>query len=63
LGLDEFGLEVLDIGLIQSKLPLEGTIGHTPVALEQGNHLGQHVVKVHKRCFSWLSGSDQTALA
>jgi hypothetical protein len=40
LGLDEFGLEVFDIRLVQGKLPLEGTIRHAPLALEQGDHLG-----------------------
>jgi hypothetical protein len=40
LGLDEFGLEVLDIRLIQGKLPLEGPIRHAPLALEQSDHLG-----------------------
>jgi hypothetical protein len=59
LGLDEFGLEVLDIRLIQGKLPLEGTIRHAPLALEQSDYLGQHIVKVHARRFPYLSGSDR----
>ena len=38
-GDERAGLDLAEEGIIQVKLPFEGTIGHPPAALEQGNRL------------------------
>ena len=40
LGLDDFGLEVLQVGVVEVKAPLQGAIRHSPLTLEQIEHLG-----------------------
>src|SRR5262244_3639066 len=45
LALDDFGLQVLEVGVIQIELPFEDGIGHTAAALEHGNGLVQKLLK------------------
>jgi len=44
---DDFVLQVLEVRLIQSKLPLEGPIRDSPAVLEHRNGLVQDLVKGH----------------
>jgi hypothetical protein len=47
LGVDEFGLQVIEIRLIQGKTALERSIGDTALALEEREHLREYVIKRH----------------
>jgi hypothetical protein len=42
---DEFVLQILEVRLIQGKLPLQGPIRDPPAALEQRNGLVQDLIK------------------
>src|SRR5215831_1243686 len=47
LALNDFGLQILEVGVIQIELPFEGTVGHAAAALEHGNGLVQKLLKCH----------------
>jgi hypothetical protein len=57
LYLDELCLQVFEIRLVQLKLPLQGTIRHAPMTLQQGHHLFQHFVERHVGNPSALPGA------
>ena len=46
-GLDQFDLQVLDILVIQVKLPLQRAVGDPPFALEPSDRLHHHFRKLH----------------
>jgi hypothetical protein len=45
-------LEGLKLVIVQAELYFEGSIRHTPLALEQFQHLGKDGIKIHHRPFS-----------
>jgi hypothetical protein len=45
--LDDFGGEILEVGVVELKLALEGTIRHTAPALEHGDCLVEEFLKGH----------------
>jgi hypothetical protein len=45
--LDNFGCEILEVGVVELKLALEGTIRHTAPALEHGDRLVEDLLKGH----------------
>jgi hypothetical protein len=45
--LDDFGCEILEVGVIELKLVLEGTIRYTAPALEYGYRLVEDLLKGH----------------
>jgi hypothetical protein len=47
LALNEFGLQVLQIGIIQVELTLEGAIRQASTALQEGNRLIEEFLKGH----------------
>src|SRR5262249_28271980 len=47
LALNEFGLQVLQIVVIQVELALEGSIRQAPAALQEGNRLIKEFLKGH----------------
>jgi hypothetical protein len=49
LGLDELGLEIFEVVIVQVELPFEGAIGHAASALEHGHRLVQDLFKGHCR--------------
>jgi hypothetical protein len=49
LGVDEFVLERFDGVIVQLQPELQGQIGHTPPASEEGRDLLDHGIKVHHR--------------
>ena len=59
--LGEFFLQILDIVVIQAKLPLKRTIRCPALLLEERNDLGEHVVKVYDRLSPCPSGNARTA--
>jgi hypothetical protein len=48
LTLNEFGLQVLQIVVIQVELALEGSIRQAPTALQEGNRLIKEFLKGHR---------------
>src|SRR5918912_2578557 len=46
-GVDEFGLEILEVVVVQRKAALEGPIRQPALALQQVEDAGQEVVKRH----------------
>jgi hypothetical protein len=47
LGVDEFGFEILEVGVIEAKLPLQSPIRHALTLAQEGNHLIEDRVKAH----------------
>src|SRR5439155_18165547 len=47
LGVDEFGFEVVEVGVIEVKSTLQGAIGDTALALEDLEYLREHLIKRH----------------
>jgi hypothetical protein len=47
LGVDEFGFEILEVSVIEAKLPLQSPIRHALTLAQEGNHLIEDRVKVH----------------
>src|SRR5215475_3926217 len=47
LGVDEFGLEVFEVLIVEPKAAFERPIGHASLALQQVEDLGQDFVKRH----------------
>ena len=45
--LDDFSGEILEVGIVELKLALEGTIRHTAPALEHGDRLVEDLLKGH----------------
>src|SRR5262245_53021367 len=45
--LDNFSCEILEVGVVELKLALEGTIRHTAPALEHGDRLVEDLLKSH----------------
>src|SRR5215471_7184057 len=45
--LDDFSGEILEVGVVELKLALEGTIRHTAPALEHGDRLVEDLLKGH----------------
>ena len=48
LGVDEFGFEILQVGVIAAKLPLQGPIRHALPLAQQVHDLIEERVKVHR---------------
>ena len=48
LALNEFGLQVLQIVVIQVELALEGSIRQAPAALQEGKRLIEELLKGHR---------------
>ena len=48
LALDEFGFQIVQVGVIELELPLEGAIGQAPPALEHGYRLVEDLLKGHR---------------
>src|SRR5262249_6716227 len=59
--LDEFFLQIFDIVVIQTKLPLQRTIRRPALPLEERTDLGEHVIEIHRRRSPWLAGNARTA--
>src|SRR5262245_57673095 len=49
MGIEQFFFQVLDKVIVYIKLSFQGTVGHTPLALEQCEDLSNHLVEVHHR--------------
>jgi hypothetical protein len=49
-GVDEFILQVFEIGVVEVEAALERSICHTLLALEECDHLFQDLVECHGRC-------------
>jgi len=47
LGVNEFGLEILDVAVVEVEAAFERPIGDAPLALEQVEDLGQDVIIRH----------------
>jgi len=47
--LDDFGGEILEVGVVELKLALEGTIRYTAPVLEHGYRLGEDFLKGHRQ--------------
>jgi hypothetical protein len=45
---DDFGSEILEIGVVELKLALESTIRHTAPALEHRDRLVENLLKGHR---------------
>src|SRR6266446_1505990 len=58
--LDNFGFEILEVGVVEMKLALEGTIRHTPPALEHGNRLVEDLLKGHRQPSRGRCGVQKT---
>jgi hypothetical protein len=58
--LDDFGGEILEIGVVELKLALESTIRHTAPALEHGYRLVQDLLKGHRLPSQGRCGVQQT---
>jgi len=48
LALNEFGFHIVQIRVIELKLPLEGAIGQAPPTLEYGYRLVEDLLKGHR---------------
>src|SRR5262249_20755217 len=48
LAMDEFSLQVLQVGVIQGELALKRSIGQAPSTLEHGNRLVEDLFKGHR---------------
>ena len=57
MGIEQFFFQVLDKGIVYAKVSFQGTVGHTPLALEQCENLSNHLVEVHHRPFESTSSS------
>ncbi len=55
LGDNEFCLEVFEVGVIETELALQSTIGDTATVAEQRNNLIDDLVKVHASPFLCIS--------
>jgi hypothetical protein len=51
MGVEKFLLEIVNERVIQVKLSLEGTIGHTSTAAQEAYNLIEHLIEVHDRLF------------
>src|SRR5262245_60302987 len=49
MDIEEFPFQVFQVGIIQIKASLEGTVGYPSLAFEERDHLFQDVVKRHDR--------------
>jgi hypothetical protein len=49
LGLDEFHLEIFEVGIVQLKPPLQGTIRDPALALKECDGLLQNFLELHDR--------------
>jgi hypothetical protein len=58
LGLDEFYLEIFEVGVIQLKPPLQGTIRDSALALEECDSLLQNFLELHDRPSTCLGVSS-----
>ena len=47
--------QVLQAGIVELELPLEGVIGHASPLAQQVQHLIQHGIKVHHACPAWAT--------
>src|SRR5215470_12029120 len=47
LALNDFSLQILEVGVIEIELPFEGAIGHAAAALEHGDGPVQNLLKCH----------------
>src|SRR5215831_4809483 len=52
MDIEEFPFQVFQVGIIQVKASLEGTIGHPSLVFEERNNLLEDVVKRHNRSTS-----------
>src|SRR5215831_2775838 len=57
LGMDDLFFQVLDVHIVYAKLSFQGTVGHTPLALEQCEDLSNHLVEVRHRLSESTSSS------
>jgi hypothetical protein len=48
LGLDEFNLEIFEVGVVQLKSTLQGTIRYPALALEECDSLFQNLLELHE---------------
>src|SRR5262245_22862444 len=48
-GRNEFFLQILDVVIIQGKLPLQRTIRRPALPLEKRNDQGEYLIEVHQR--------------
>jgi hypothetical protein len=46
---DNFGLEIGEVGIVEVELPLEGPIRHPATALEHLEHLLEDLIKRHEQ--------------
>src|SRR5262245_36156019 len=49
MGIDQFVFQVFDKGIVETKLPFQGTVGHTPLALEECENVSNDLVEIHYR--------------
>jgi hypothetical protein len=45
--LDDFRFQILEVGIIELELPLEGPIGDSPMALQEYQDLIEYLVELH----------------
>src|SRR5215831_12090652 len=57
MGIEQFFFQVLDKVIVYIKLSFQGTVGHTPLALEQCEDLSHHLVEIHHRLSESTSSS------
>jgi hypothetical protein len=48
LAVNEFGFHIVQVGVIELELPLEGAIGQTSATLEHGYRLVEDLLKGHR---------------
>src|SRR5262249_19716696 len=48
LGVDEFGLEVVEVGIVKSKPTLQCPVRDAALALEEIEHLCEYLIKGHR---------------
>jgi hypothetical protein len=58
--LDDFRGEILEVGIVELKLALEGTIRHTAPALEHGYRLIENLLKGHRQPSRYRRGVQKT---
>jgi hypothetical protein len=61
--LDDFGGEILEVGIVELQLALEGTVRHTAPTLEHGYRLVEHLLKGHRYPFLGRCGMQKTVWA
>jgi len=64
LGVDNFGLQILEVRVVEGESPFERSIGHAFLALEQVEYLGEYFIERHGRpLYTGAASSTSTFLS